>query len=96
SDIRRNTNAQNKKRIQAPKIWRLGYFLRTLSDKKYYNRENAQQYAQRTILSIYERTIQEALCNPNQRINAQFIAVAARWAEYLTRKLPQDHESEQA
>ena len=63
--------------IPIPRLWRVNQFLRTI---KKANREEAQ-----SIIDLYETTFEDALKNKKGASNPAFIAVAARWAEFLTR-----------
>lgn len=64
--------------IAIPRLWRLNQFLRTVKKS---NRAEAQK-----IIDLYEITFENALKNDENAANPAFIAVAARWAEFLTRK----------
>lgn len=66
------------KGITIPRLWRLNQFLRTIKKS---NQEEAQ-----SIIDLYEETFENALKKESKAANPAFIAVAARWAEFLTRK----------
>lgn len=73
--------AENESVILAPKVWRLAWFLRSGSKK----RPEAVENLVLEIMSYCENTLLDAAMG-QKNANPAVFGVAARWAEFLTKK----------
>ncbi|MFQ3599594.1 MAG: hypothetical protein SNJ66_14775, partial [Chloroherpetonaceae bacterium] len=75
--------AKEKRKIDMVRVWRLAYYLRVTK------REESQKIVEE-VIKQYEQLIFGAM--KGQAVNPELVSVAARWAEFETRK---KHETEQ-
>ena len=69
----------NKRTISFPRLWRLRYYLRGSKDAN-------QDTIEKEIINFYERLFKQTLQGENLH-NPALIAVAARWAEFMTKQI---------
>jgi len=72
-------------KIDVPKLWRLQYYLRDILSSK----DGETKLLGKFIVMLYEIIIKNNIFKQDSRSqvkNVEFISVAVRWADYLTRK----------
>ena len=72
-------------KIDVPKLWRLQYYLRAILSSK----DSETKLLGKFIVMLYEIIIKNNIFKQDPRLqvkNVEFISVAVRWADYLTRK----------
>lgn len=72
-------------KIDVPKLWRLQYYLRAILSSK----DSETKLLGKFIVMLYEIIIKNNIFKQDSRLqvkNVEFISVAVRWADYLTRK----------
>ena len=72
-------------KIDVPKLWRLQYYLRAILSSK----DSETKLLGKFIVMLYEIVIKNNIFKQDLRLqvrNVEFISVAVRWADYLTRK----------
>ena len=72
-------------KIDVPKLWRLQYYLRDILSSK----DSETKLLGKFIVMLYEIIIKNNIFKQDSRLqvkNVEFISVAVRWADYLTRK----------
>jgi len=71
-------------RIRLPKLWRLKYYLRSVL----WSRDPDVKLLTNFIVNMIEIIIKDNLFKPDSSLqikNVEFISVAVKWADYLTR-----------
>lgn len=83
--MRNLLEASLERRINVPKLWRLKYYLRTVLRSK----DREIKLLSNFIVQMFEIIIKDNLFKKDSNLqikNVEFISVAVRWADYLTRK----------